>query len=40
MWCRREVGFTTLRGFVTQRPTLRDEAMTALMDLTTHPGQL
>jgi hypothetical protein len=35
---RREVGFTTLRGFVIQRPSLRQEALGALLDLTTHPG--
>jgi symplekin len=34
----REVGFATLRGFVLQRPSLRQEALHALLDLTTHPG--
>ena len=33
-----QVGFQTLRDFVTQRPTLRGEAMTILLELTTHPG--
>lgn len=37
---RREVGFTALRGFVIQRPSLRTEAMTALLDLTTHSDKL
>ncbi|PPQ65473.1 LOW QUALITY PROTEIN: hypothetical protein CVT26_000113 [Gymnopilus dilepis] len=34
---RMQVGFTTLRGFVNQRPSLRTEAMTVLLELTTHP---
>ncbi|KAI0292278.1 Symplekin tight junction protein C terminal-domain-containing protein [Russula brevipes] len=33
---RMQVGFQTLRDFVTQRPTLRGEAMTILLELTTH----
>lgn len=33
-----QVGFQTLRDFVTQRPTLRGDAMTILLELTTHPG--
>jgi hypothetical protein len=33
-----QVGFQTLRDFVTQRPTLRGEAITILLELTTHPG--
>jgi hypothetical protein len=36
---RREVGFTALRGFVNQRPSLREDAIGALLDLTTHPGK-
>ncbi|KAF9499581.1 hypothetical protein BDN71DRAFT_1441725 [Pleurotus eryngii] len=34
---RMQVGFTTLRGFVIQRPSLRGEALNALLELTTHP---
>ncbi|KAH9995475.1 Symplekin tight junction protein C terminal-domain-containing protein [Russula vinacea] len=33
---RMQIGFQTLRDFVTQRPTLRGEAMTILLELTTH----
>ena len=33
-----QIGFQTLRDFVTQRPTLRGEAMNILLELTTHPG--
>jgi hypothetical protein len=33
-----QIGFQTLRDFVTQRPTLRGEAMTILLELTTHTG--
>lgn len=33
-----QVGFSTLREFVTQRPTLRVEAMNIILELTTHPG--
>lgn len=32
------VGFNTLKGIVVQRPALRLEALTILLDLTTHPG--
>lgn len=35
---RRNVGFTALREFVQERPSLRGEAMTMLLELTTHPG--
>lgn len=35
---RRQVGFAALREFVTQRPSLRGEAMNMLLELTTHPG--
>lgn len=35
---RMQIGFQTLRDFVTQRPTLRGEAMNILLELTTHPG--
>ncbi|KDR80507.1 hypothetical protein GALMADRAFT_264472 [Galerina marginata CBS 339.88] len=34
---RMQVGFTTLRGFVIQRPSLRMEALNVLLELTTHP---
>lgn len=34
---RMQVGFTTLRGFVIQRPSLRDKALDILLELTTHP---
>ncbi|KAL1753853.1 Symplekin tight junction protein C terminal-domain-containing protein [Schizophyllum commune] len=34
---RVAVGFQTLRGFVIQRPSLRTEALTVLLELTTHP---
>ena len=33
-----QVGFTTLRGLVIQRPSMRTEALTVLLELTTHPG--
>ncbi|KAH9983897.1 Symplekin tight junction protein C terminal-domain-containing protein [Russula compacta] len=33
---RMQVGFQTLRDFVTQRPTLRGDAITILLELTTH----
>ncbi|KAI0057230.1 hypothetical protein BV25DRAFT_1831381 [Artomyces pyxidatus] len=33
---RMQVGFTTLREFVGQRPTLRAESMNILLELTTH----
>ena len=32
------IGFTTLRGLVVQRPSLRDDALKILLELTTHPG--
>lgn len=35
---RMAAGFGTLREFVLQRPTLRDEALTVLLELTTHQG--
>ena len=35
---RMQIGFQTLRDFVTQRPTLRGEAINILLELTTHPG--
>ncbi|KAL1686427.1 Symplekin tight junction protein C terminal-domain-containing protein [Schizophyllum commune] len=34
---RVAVGFQTLRGFVIQRPSLRTDALTVLLELTTHP---
>ncbi|KAG7444313.1 uncharacterized protein BT62DRAFT_970937 [Guyanagaster necrorhizus] len=34
---RMQVGFTTLRGFVIQRPAMRSDALNVLLDLTTHP---
>ncbi|KAI0322800.1 Symplekin tight junction protein C terminal-domain-containing protein [Amylostereum chailletii] len=37
---RMHVGFTTLRDFVTQRPTMRVEALNILLDLTTHPEKV
>ncbi|KAJ3536396.1 hypothetical protein NM688_g6844 [Phlebia brevispora] len=37
---RRSIGFTVLREFVTQRPSLRDEAMNMLLELTTHPDKI
>ncbi|KAI0255985.1 Symplekin tight junction protein C terminal-domain-containing protein [Lactifluus subvellereus] len=37
---RMQVGFQTLRDFVTQRPTLRGDAMTILLELTTHPEKV
>lgn len=36
---RRQVGFAALKEFVTQRPSLRSEAMNMLLELTTHPGK-
>ncbi|KIP10039.1 hypothetical protein PHLGIDRAFT_28714 [Phlebiopsis gigantea 11061_1 CR5-6] len=36
---RRQVGFATLRDFVSQRPSLRAEAITMLLELTTHPDK-
>ncbi|KAI0305811.1 Symplekin tight junction protein C terminal-domain-containing protein [Multifurca ochricompacta] len=39
--CAVDAGrFQTLRDFVTQRPTLRGEAMTILLELTTHPEKV
>lgn len=35
-----QVGFTTLRDFVTQRPTMRAEALNVLLELTTHPEKV
>lgn len=35
----RQMGFAALREFVTQRPSLRADAMTILLELTTHPGK-
>ncbi|TCD69615.1 hypothetical protein EIP91_006840 [Steccherinum ochraceum] len=37
---RRQIGFTTLRDFVQQRPSLRAEAMTMLLELTTHADKI
>ncbi|EAU90241.2 cleavage/polyadenylation specificity factor [Coprinopsis cinerea okayama7 len=34
---RMQVGYTTLRGLVSQRPSLRIEALNVLLELTTHP---
>ena len=36
---RMQVGFSTLRGLVMQRPTMRSDALSVLLELTTHPGQ-
>lgn len=33
-----QVGFTTLRGLVIQRPSMRTNALNVLLELTTHPG--
>jgi symplekin len=33
-----QVGFTTLRGLVIQRPSMRADALNVLLELTTHPG--
>ncbi|KAG6821193.1 hypothetical protein H0H93_004013 [Arthromyces matolae] len=35
---RMQVGFATLRGLVINRPSMRAEALTVLLELTTHPG--
>jgi symplekin len=32
-----QVGFSTLKGFVMQRPTMRADALDILLELTTHP---
>ncbi|TFY52822.1 hypothetical protein EVG20_g10386, partial [Dentipellis fragilis] len=37
---RMQVGFATLREFVVQRPTMRTEAATILLELTTHPEKV
>lgn len=34
-----QVGFTTLREFVSQRIPLRNQALKLLLDLTTHAGE-
>lgn len=34
---RMQVGYSTLRGLVIQRPTMRSEALSVLLELTTHP---
>ncbi|KAJ2915453.1 hypothetical protein MD484_g4945, partial [Candolleomyces efflorescens] len=34
---RIQVGYTTLRGLVLQRPSMRTEALNVLLELTTHP---
>ncbi|KAH6916084.1 Symplekin tight junction protein C terminal-domain-containing protein [Coprinopsis sp. MPI-PUGE-AT-0042] len=36
---RKQVGYTTLRGLVNDRPSLRNEALTVLLELTTHPDR-
>lgn len=35
---RMQVGYTTLRGLVVQRPSMRIDALNVLLELTTHPG--
>ncbi|KAH9888832.1 Symplekin tight junction protein C terminal-domain-containing protein [Cubamyces lactineus] len=37
---RRQMGFAALREFVSQRPSLRPEAMNMLLELTTHPDKI
>ncbi|KAI6044311.1 Symplekin tight junction protein C terminal-domain-containing protein [Pisolithus marmoratus] len=37
---KMHVGFTTLRDFVLERPSLRAEALRVLLDLTTHPDSV
>ncbi|CDO73286.1 hypothetical protein BN946_scf185008.g48 [Trametes cinnabarina] len=37
---RRQMGFAALRELVAQRPSLRTEAMTMLLELTTHPEKI
>ncbi|RPD64406.1 hypothetical protein L226DRAFT_506092 [Lentinus tigrinus ALCF2SS1-7] len=37
---RRQMGFSALREFVAQRPSLRAEAMNMLLELTTHPDKI
>ncbi|KAK2463684.1 hypothetical protein APHAL10511_004435 [Amanita phalloides] len=34
---RIPIGYSTLRGLVTQRPTMRSDALNVLLELTTHP---
>nr|GAT46745.1 predicted protein [Mycena chlorophos] len=34
-----QVGFVTLRGLVIQRPSMRSDALTILLELTTHPDK-
>ncbi|CAK5273974.1 unnamed protein product [Mycena citricolor] len=36
---KMQVGFVTLRGLVTQRPSMRDDALQILLELTTHPDK-
>ncbi|KAJ7504498.1 Symplekin tight junction protein C terminal-domain-containing protein [Mycena galericulata] len=36
---RMQVGFVTLRGLVTQRPSMRSDALVVLLELTTHPDK-
>ncbi|KAJ7760455.1 Symplekin tight junction protein C terminal-domain-containing protein [Mycena metata] len=36
---RMQVGFVTLRGLVTQRPSMRADALNVLLELTTHPDK-
>ncbi|KAJ8461969.1 hypothetical protein ONZ51_g11199 [Trametes cubensis] len=37
---RRQMGFAALREFVSQRPSLRPEAINMLLELTTHPDKI
>ncbi|KAH9846038.1 Symplekin tight junction protein C terminal-domain-containing protein [Lenzites betulinus] len=37
---RRQMGFAALREFVSQRPSLRQDAMNMLLELTTHPDKI
>ncbi|KAI0820808.1 Symplekin tight junction protein C terminal-domain-containing protein [Trametes gibbosa] len=37
---RRQMGFAALREFVAQRPSLRQDAMNMLLELTTHPDKI
>ena len=39
IYYRMQIGFATLREFVSQRLPLRAQAMKILLDLTTHPGR-
>ncbi|KAJ4494142.1 Symplekin tight junction protein C terminal-domain-containing protein [Lentinula lateritia] len=34
---KMQIGFSTLRGFVMQRPLMRSDALNVLLELTTHP---